>query len=194
MKFVAAIFVGVLLFAHAEGDLERLLERPLSQFRDEPIGYVLFGLLLLAGGLYTRALFRCRREGEASVSVVALLLLVLVAATHSGSPFHLLCAFLLLALLFFYYAGLLYRARSIWLAGHLAVPVLLVLLTQAHSYGLWQKTFILYFIGAVAVHHHLLGRRKRPEVQRGHLLRRRKVYVLEEGTGWARRSSARGET
>jgi hypothetical protein len=167
MKFTTLVFVVVLLFAHAAGDLDPMLERPLSHFRDEPVGYVLFGLLLVVGALYTRALWRSRREAEATVSAFALLLLVVVAATHSASGFHLFCALVLLGLLFGYIALLLRRARSAWLPAHLAVPLLLVLLTRCHSYGLWQKTFIVYFILAVAVHHHLLGRAARQARARG---------------------------
>ena len=201
MKLAVSTFLLLLLSAHAMGDLDHQLSTPLSQFRDDSLdwlGYLLFGVLLVVGALYTLALARSRRPVDAGIAVFALLLLIVVAATPSFDGYHQLCALLLLVMLFAYYAVLLHRAGSIWMLVHLAVPWLLLGLTCCHSYGLWQKSFILYCVIAAAIHHHLLGQSeepdRRPRAARTSPLRRRKVYALEPGRDWARRARARGET
>ena len=72
------------------------------------------------------------------------------------------------------------------------MPFALAILTACQSYGLFQKAWIVYFVLAIAVHHHLLGRPvPKPAAVRGRQpappLRRRVVYVLEEGEAWGRR-------
>src|SRR5205823_4510982 len=122
------------------------------------LGYVLFALLLLIGGLHTAAQVRVRRSADATLSGFAVFLLLLVAATPSWGSFHLAWSFLLLGLLFGYYAVLLYRTESFLLMMHLAVPVVLVVVTRFHSYGIWQKSFIVYFVVAAVIHHHISTR------------------------------------
>jgi hypothetical protein len=192
MKLAVAAFVALLVLAQAVGDLDRQLGLPLSQFRDAGpwwMGYLLFASLLLVGVLYTLALWRRQREPEACVSGQSVLLLTAVMATPSFSVLHHLCALLLMLLLFVYYAVLLHRAGGHWLFSHLAIPFLLVGATQFHSYGLWQKAFILYFVLAALAHHHLLvSLNGRPRRRRGlGELRKRKVYTLGPTRQWSRR-------
>jgi len=123
------------------------------------------------------------------VAGLAVLLLVLVAATPSFGVGHGLCALLLLLLLFSYYALLLYRAQSVWLVPHLSTPAVLALATRLHSYGLWQKSIIAYFVFAAVVHHHLLA--PAPSGSKpGRPQKRRRVYQLEAGREWARRGDS----
>jgi hypothetical protein len=172
-------------------------------FRDgaqAPLGYALFAVLLVIGALYTAALVRARRAGAAAAAVLAILLLLVVAGTPSGGSFHLFCSLVLLLLLFGHCALLLYQAQSVWLVPHLAVPAALAAATRCHSYGLWQKGFVVYLLLAVAAHHHLLGRGPTSRAaspadpyvrRRGEPARRRKVYRLEAGREWARRNVVR---
>jgi hypothetical protein len=153
-------------------------------------------LLLVDGLLYTTALWRRERVGEATGASLALVLLLIVALTPSLDGLHLVCSLLLLSLLFGYYAVLLYRAGSVWIAVHLPMPIVLLLATYPHGYGLWQKAFIVYLVLASAIHHHLVGRAGRLErprthrARRGQRLRRRVVYTLEPGRSWGRRGAA----
>jgi hypothetical protein len=170
-------------------------------FRDEtyqPFGYLLFALLLVIAGQMLRTLHRAGLDGHACLLGVAAFFLLLVALTPSANAFHLLCSFVVLALLFGYYATVVNRVGRVWLWAHLTVPVLLVLATQCHSYGLWQKSLIAYFLLAVNVQHFLLSRVRRPlctamggwhrSGSRG--LRRRVAYTMEAGRSWARRQPA----
>jgi hypothetical protein len=198
MRLASFAFFVLLLHAHATGDLGELLAQPLSMFRDGPwgwIGYTLFALLLLIGSLYTRALVRTRHEVKAAASAFAVLLLLIVTLTPSWGGFHYLCSLLLLVLLYGYYALLLREAESPWRFLHWAVPVVLAILTRFHSYGIWQKSFVAYFVLLANLHHVLLARgpvQSGPSppgrcVGRGEPIRRRTVYRLEPGPAWGRR-------
>jgi hypothetical protein len=198
MKLVALLFLCVLGAAHLAGDPAELLARPLSMFRDGPLrpfGYALFALLLTATGLMIAAAW-LRHPEHAAFFALAASLLVLVAVTPSQDTFHLLLSLLLLTALFGYFAVVLYRrAGGGWFVLHLSLPLLLVALTRCHSYGLWQKSLILYFLLAANVQHHLLA--CTPPRRRGAALGprhrnvwcppRRVVYTLEAGRCWARR-------
>jgi hypothetical protein len=201
MKLTTLAFLVALLVAHSVGDADKRFDQPLSMFRDGPdgvarwLGYLLFGLLLLAGGLLIRTLHRARRFLDVGVFRFAAGLLLLVAVTPSLNGDHELCSFFLLALLYFYYAALLYSAGSVWLVAHLPVPAALLLLTRAHSFGLWQKALILYFLLAITAQHHLLTqwvpaprRGTAPRTRRPALpSRRRIVFNVQPGKAWARR-------
>jgi hypothetical protein len=191
MKLAAIAFFLLLVTAHCGGDLEEQLAQPLSLFRDGEkiwLGYALFSLLLMVGVLYTVMLARRQMEPEAIVSGFAVLLLLIVAATPSYSAFHLLTSLVLLTVLFGYYGLLLRRANSLWFLPHLMIPVILVLATRFHSYGLWQKSFISYIVLAAVIHTHLLGEIElHPQRKHGGAKRRRKVYRLEPGPEWARK-------
>jgi hypothetical protein len=205
MKAVSFTFLAVLLLAHRVGDPAKLLGLPLSMFRDGPLGafgYVLFGLLLLAGGLMIVTLLRQRLHGHVCLFGLAAFLLLFVALTPSDGGLHVLASLVLLAVLFTYYAVQFHAAGRAWLWAHLAIPSLLVLATQFHSYGLWQKSFIVYFLLAVNVQHHLLTRGaalgSRAKARRPHRAvpgsRRRVVYVLDEGRGWSRQAYSPGSS
>jgi hypothetical protein len=194
MKVISLVFLALFLFAHTAGDEDELRARPLSMFRDGElavVGYTLFALLLAVGGLLIEAAVRARRGGEAAVFGLALLLLIVVAATPSLDGFHFLCSIALLALFYSFYAVLLYRSHNPWFLPHLATPVMLLLATQFHSFGLWQKSLIVYFVLAANIHYAVLqhaaalGARAR---RRGGPLRRRIVFALEPGPEWSRRA------
>lgn len=201
MRLASLAFLAVLVSAHLAGDPAEALGLPLSMFRDHvyrPFGYRLFALLLVIAGLMLRTLHRAGLGGHACLLGVVAFFLVLVAVTPSADGLHLLCSFMVLALLFGYYAAVLRGVGRVWLWAHLAVPVLLVLGTRCHSYGLWQKSLIVYFLLAVNVQHHLLtrgpgalltagGGRHRPG---GRGLRRRVAYTMGDGRSWSRRRAA----
>jgi hypothetical protein len=190
---VSLVFLLLLCFTHLEGDAAELLAQPMSMFRDGEAyvhGYVLFLLLLLLGALQTTAMLRARRNVEAAFVCVALGLLTISLATPTGAPVHELTSFLLMFLLFTYYGCLLFQAGSIWLLPHLFLPFWLMGLTGLHSFGLWEKCAIAYFVLACNVQAYFLkretpektGRRPRPLA-----LRRRKVFVVEPMRAWVRR-------
>jgi hypothetical protein len=197
MKALSLAFVAVLLLAHATGDSAKMLPLPLSMLREDApasLGYGLFALLLLAGGLMILALRRAERHDHVCLFCLLACLLVLVALTPSEGAFHLLCSLVLLAVLYGYYGVLLRAAGGWWLWVHLAAPVLLLAATRFHSYGLWQKGFILYFLLAANVQHHRLthgprtAKRAKAGGRRGGWVpRRRVVHVLDAERSWARR-------
>jgi hypothetical protein len=204
LKLTSSAFFVLLVCAHQAGDGDKLLRQPLSMFRDGElagVGYALFGLLLLFALLYTAALVRSGREAEATFSCLAVVLFLMVALTPSEDSFHLLCSAVLLLLLFAYYALLLLQMETLWLVVlHLTVPVALAVATSFHSYGLWQKGIIAYFVIAAVLHGHGLVRRPERHQARalgtrgsrfGQPARRRKVYRLESGREWARHTLVR---
>jgi hypothetical protein len=168
---------------------------PLSMFRDGPRwlwGYALFALLALIGGLMAVALLRADRPGGAGLFSGGVVLLAAIVVTPSDDGYHFLCSLLLLFLLYAYYAVLLHLAETKWRYVHWVMPLALALLTALQSYGLWQKAFIVYFVLTIAIHHHLLGHpiSKKAVPRRwgpAQPLRKRVVYVLDEGKAWGRR-------
>jgi hypothetical protein len=149
MRLVSLAFLALLVLAHVDGEWQTALARPLSLFREEagsPVGWFLFALLLAAGVILVQLLLRMRWFLDAIMLLVTTALLAFVAATPSLDADHLVVSGVLLLALYFYYAVLFHRLESRWLWLHLPMPVLLVLLTQRHSYGLWQKSLILYYL------------------------------------------------
>jgi hypothetical protein len=144
-----------------------------------------------------RRLHRAGLDGSACLLGVVAFFLLLVALTPSDGEFHILCSFLVLALLFAYYAAALSEAGVVFLWAHLTVPLLLMLVTSCHSYGLWQKGLVVYFLLAANVQHALLARAVAPaqasrQGRRGSGgLRRHAVLVVEPGRSWARRPVSR---
>lgn len=193
MKLLSGAFVVLLVAVHLTGDLQADLARPLSVFRDGPnatAGLWLFGLLLLAGAWQVVLLLRLRYVLDALAVAVLAGLLWEVAATPSNDVYHLFMALLLLLAVWAYYGWLFYRCESPWLWVHMVAPILLIFLTRLHSYGLWQKSVILYFVALLNVQHHVfaswLPRRrerapdtpaKRPRYRDTE--RRQKVYSLD---------------
>jgi hypothetical protein len=197
MKLASLAFLIVLLAAHVAGDPCQLLGLPLSMFRDGHLGFfgaTLFALLVGIGGLMIHTLIRLRLPGHTGFFCLAAGFLLLVALTPSGDGFHFFCSLVLFALLYVYYAVQLREAGIALLWAHLVIPAVLLLATNCHSYGLWQKSFIGYFLLAANVHYHLLsGRRASNRAGPGKCRaggwspRRRLVYVLEPGRSWSRR-------
>ena len=205
MKIATLAFLLLLGYAHLTGDTERLLAQPLSMFRDgqqSAAGYGLFALLGLVAAAMTAACVRAGRDVEVCVLCVAGFLLVIVAVTPSLWPLHELCSLLLLSLLYWYFALLFYAWESRWrwlLFVHLPAPLALVIVTQCHSYGLWQKSLIVYFVVVINIHYHLVVRylprlarlRKSARGRNDPLGKRRVVYILTPGKPWRRRAPAR---
>ena len=202
MKLASLAFVTCLFFAHLEGDLAKTLSLPLSMLRDGAswwVGYLLFGLLLLIAGLMLDRLRREELEVDTCLLGVVAVFLILVAVTPSQNGFHHIGSFVVLAVLFGYYAAVLRGESAAWMFGHLAVPILLFFVTQFHSYGLWQKSLIVYFLLVINVHHWLLSRGRMTlslmnlmnqgrHRGRGKAPRRRVVYTLDTSRGWSRKS------
>jgi hypothetical protein len=198
MRLASLAFLIILLGAHSAGDPSRLVGLPLSMFRDGHLGVfggALFALLLGIAGLMVHTLMRRRLPGHATFFSLAAVFLVLVALTPSEDGFHCLCSLVLFALLYAYYGIQAREAGLALLWAHLLIPAFLVGATGCHSYGLWQKAFIVYFLLAVNIHHHLLAsgwvKPKRAPTGRscrgGGVSRRRLVYGLEPGRSWSRR-------
>jgi hypothetical protein len=201
MKLTTLALGIVLLIAHGVGDLSDRLSLPLSVLRDGPaaaLGYIIFVLLLVIAGLMITAAIRAGRGGQACLFSLAGFLLFLVSVTPSEDAFHIFCAFVLLAVLYSYYAAVLHWMGTSLFWVHLAVPILLVVFANLHSYGLWQKCLISYFVIAINIHHHLLPR---IDVGRSRGLpwgraagswqpRRRAVWVLEPSKTWTREKSS----
>jgi hypothetical protein len=192
MKPVFAAFLALFFYAHVQGDFDDAVARPLSMFRDRGeawVGYALFALLLAAGVLLLWQLVRMRWFLDAAALLGIAAMLAVVAATPSVDTLHNSLAFLLLFLLWVYFGTVFYRCESRWLYVHITVPAVLVFVTRLHSYGLWQKSLILYYLLAVVVEHHLCSdwlrtaRRSRggytPDPHRD-TERRQKVFDLKE--------------
>ena len=202
MKLVAAVFLVFLIDAHLQDRGRETLDLPLSMFRDGGRGvqgYVLFALLLAVGGVMIARTVRLKQYGQTAFFASAGFLLLLAMITPSLGGFHALCAFGLLGLIYVYYAGLLFAAGNyflLWL--HAMIPLFMLLIVRFHSYGLWQKGIIAYFVLALVIHHHLLPRLKFDSLfdwpargkRGGQLGRRRRVYTLDSGKAWARRKES----
>jgi hypothetical protein len=193
IRLLSVIFLILLLKAHTVGEFEIRLWLPLSLMRDGPtgwLGYAMFAFLVGISALQCIALTRAKREWDAGICWIGTVLLVFVALTPSVDFWHLFASVILLSLLYSYYAFSLRNAGSIWLIPHLVSPIILVLLTKYHSYGLWQKSLIVYLVLIANIHHWLLGRGYIKPIQeryRYRSQRRRKVYTLEPGPTWKRK-------
>jgi hypothetical protein len=122
---------------------------------------------------------------------------LIVAVTPSFQGLHLICSLVLLLLLFVHYGRLLREAGSPWLFLHGIAPFLLVLVSGCHSYGLWQKSLIVYMVVLANVRSHLLGHRlaSRPLTvtfpqtpHRRGVNGRGQLYQLEPGRQWTRKN------
>jgi hypothetical protein len=106
-------------------------------------------------------------------------LLAVVAATPSFDGWHEICALLAMAIMFVYYAVLLYQADSLfWLLMHFLMPSFLLMGSHYESYGIWQKGMIVYFLAATIVHQGVLAQwlPKRPISRR----KKRRVIVAKQ--------------
>jgi hypothetical protein len=156
VRLISFAFMATLVLAHFVEDTADSLSLPLSMFRDGPawfLGYLLFALLAAAGCLLVWSLWQSGAADDSHVYTAGLCLLLFVAVTPSDNFWHVGASFMLLGLLYLYHAALLWHAESRWFRVHLFVPLLLVALTGAHSYGLWQKGVIVYGLAALNLHH-----------------------------------------
>ena len=194
MKLISGAFVVLLVTVHLNGDLQKSLATPLSMFRDGPDGSVgnwLFCLLLLAGAWLIQLLVRLHHFLDAVAVLLLVGLLWEVATTPSADFYHLFMSFLLLFAVWGYYGWLFHRLESRWLWLHLVAPVLLIFLTRLHSYGLWQKSVIVYFVFLLNLHYHAFAswlpqRRQQeaapatPKQRFRDTERRQKIYTLDD--------------
>src|SRR2546422_710581 len=118
MRILTAAFVLTLLAAHRDGGF---LDQPLSMFRDGGqrfLGEILFLLLGVIGAILIRKLLSLRGYVGVCTLSLAFVLLLIVALTPSGDPFHKLCAFGLLSFIGFYYTMWLNLEKPSWLWPH----------------------------------------------------------------------------
>jgi hypothetical protein len=132
-----------------EGARDTFTVPTLTSFANQISGKSAGGLA--AGMILVQLLLRMQWYIDALVLLFATALLGFVAATPSLDSGHLLVAGVLLLSLYIYYALLFHRLESRWLWLHLPMPVLLLFLTRLHSYGLWQKSLILYFLVVISL-------------------------------------------
>ena len=194
MKLAAAAFFAALIYAHALAPAETI-PLPLSLFRDGPfqsLGYALFAVLALIAVIYIADLVRFGQPGEAAAAGFVVVLIAAIALTPSLGLTHGAAAAAVLAGLFAYFALLLSRSGSPLKLVHLAMPLLILAVTQFHSYGLWQKSLIAYFVAAATIHHHLV---RRARVREAGLkpdalaqARQRRIYHLDPAPADAQRS------
>lgn len=193
MKTVSLAFVGLLIFVHATDDFAVALATPLSMFRDGPqatAGYLLFGLLLAAGIVLLQLLVRLHWWLDVAVLLATFGMLAYVARSPSVGLEHNVVALVLMFQVYVYYAFLFYRCESRWFWVHLFVPATIALATRMHSYGLWQKSLILYFLLAMNLQYHTFSQWRRKRQSDGEppapprpprdTERRQQVYTLDD--------------
>jgi hypothetical protein len=164
MKLAAAVFFGLLVYAHYACGLDAPITRTLCSFRDGEapwVGYALIGMIAVIGGFYALDFNRLGRSDDAPRAIAFGLVLLIAAATPPWWPLHDACAIVLLSSVYFHMTGvLLERNRTLmWL--HLAVPFVLAAGLRFSSYGVWQKGMISYFIVAYVLHHHVIVKETR---------------------------------
>lgn len=152
MRLASLAFFVILLLLHSS---ESALSQPLSMFRDGPHrawGFTLFGLLTFIGLKWIWTLIRTRRVSDLLAVVPALPLLGFVALTDSGDGWHLAASFVLLGWMLLYFAAKLWEEENWWVFAHLLMPIAIALTIQFHSFGLWQKSLIAYFVVLINMH------------------------------------------
>jgi hypothetical protein len=162
MKLASLIFFGLLFYAHHVGGMYQPLAQPLSSFRYGEAGWLGYALICSLSWIGVVYAYDSKRFGDPDDDTDMrsfFVLLVIVAATPSGWALHDASAVVLLASLYAYFSIQLYRSgRLSMLVFHLCVPFVLVVATAFHSYGIWQKSLISYFVVAATVQHHLVKR------------------------------------
>jgi hypothetical protein len=97
-------------------------------------------------------IIRQRDRSDIITGISIVLLLVIVMVTPSKDAFHRYSSYVLFLLLMGYYTWVLLRWNSRYVIVHLAVLLLLTVLTAWHSYGLWQKALVLYMLVLMNMH------------------------------------------
>jgi hypothetical protein len=159
IHFLSFFFCLLLVGLHFLGGSEESLAIPLSMFRDNGdyyAGLALFALLLGIGGCLMLRMLQRQRLGDCFILVLTSILLLTVALTPSLNPFHIAVSIVLMGLLYVYYAAVLYHWKREWLWLYLSIPLLLGV-ALIHSYGLWQKSMILYFVASMNFQYVVLG-------------------------------------
>jgi hypothetical protein len=161
LKLFGGTFLALFVCAHLADLRGDAYTRPLSMFRDyDPawIGYALFGLLIAIGLETARTAFRLRSEIHTFMYLLMTGLLAFVAATPSTGEWHQICAIVAMAIMFVYYAVLLYHGDELfWLVMHLLSPSFALMASHYESYGVFQKGMIVYFLVATIVHQGVLA-------------------------------------
>lgn len=153
MRLASLAFVLILTGLHLRDPSE--LSSPLSSFRDGPQrmwGFTLFGLLAFIGLTWLWTLIRTRSVSDLIAVAPALPLLGFVALSDSMDGWHLFASLVLLGWLLLFFAAKLHEEESGLLFLHMAMPVVIALTIQFHSFGLWQKSLIAYFVLAINLH------------------------------------------
>jgi len=160
VKPLSILFLAVLFALHGLADAEAAAP-PLSMFRDgrlAALGYLAFLCLIAMGPFMVSVSWRSGEHGNACFYSLVTGLLLYVAVTPSPAAGHLFCSLALLLIFHTYYARVLLEEISLWVFPHLVVPAVLLLATQ--SFGLWQKSLIVYFLVVANIHYHLLAQRR----------------------------------
>ena len=152
MRLASLAFFLILAGLHGS---EGTLSQPLSTFRDGPQrtwGFALFGLLTFIGLNWIWTLIRTHSTSELVGVVPALPLLGFVALTDSRDGWHLAASFALLGWMLLFFAAKLWEEENWWVFAHLLMPIAIGLTIQFHSFGLWQKSLIAYFVVLINMH------------------------------------------
>jgi len=160
MKLASLLFFALLIFVHQVCSPYDALDWPLSAFREgecEPLGYALFGAIALVTTVYSVDLKRFRDPIEAIDTVGFGVLLLFVTVSPNRWMFHRASAFTLLGCGYVFFALQLRNNRPLVLL-HLCAPLVLAVVTGFHSYGIWQKALISYFVVVGTIHHHVATR------------------------------------
>jgi hypothetical protein len=161
MSLLTVAFVGCLVAAHILRGGAEALSLELSFFREGEswlVGYLLFGILFAQGTMLIRRLVRDPNE-EASYSIYCGVfgLLIIVAATSSTDPVHLIASLAILGLLFLLYACVLNERGHPWLRWHLLTPFAFLAVPPHGCFGSWEKAMILYLVLLINGHYHSLA-------------------------------------
>ena len=116
-------------------------------------------------------------------------MLVVIAATPSMHPFHILISLLLPITFHAFYFRLLYPILGFWKFLHPSVPLLLLLVTQFHSYGAFQKGMILYLVALANFHYSLLSHLPRTKARAQTVRRANRDLERLIAEGWIDRKA-----
>ena len=195
MKLASMSFLSFFVYSHFIGSLRENLTRPLSTFREGHtllIGYLMFALLLVISGFMLLKTARLQRSEDVSVFGTTTFLLLVITVTPSDNDIHILCSIFLFLTLFIYYCIILSEFGRVWLSMNLAIPFVILVLTGVRSYGLWQKSYILYLLLVINMQYHLISKtgflwkNKRTEGRTTSRTswNRRKVFVVPSDQTW----------
>ena len=152
MRLASLAFFLILVLLHGS---EHALSQPLSTFRDGPSrawGFTLFGLLTFIGLNWIWTLIRTRNASDLVGVAPALPLLAFVALTDSRDGWHLAASFVLLGWMLLFFTAKLWEEENWLVFVHLLMPIVIGLTIQFHSFGLWQKSLIAYFVVLINMH------------------------------------------